>query len=403
MSQRRLSLIALVTSIVVVAALPWILRASQRGLEDFHNVPYLWVSEDFEPRRQFDQFLQRFAHSEMIVLSYEGCTVDDPRLQRFAERLTSDTASANGHAYQQLFPDVSTGYGALRALQEPPLELSRAAALQRLQGILVGPDGETSCALITVSQQGIALRAQLPEIIREAAAQSIGLPPDEFILAGGLLEGIEIDAESGFREFLGRSLATVTARLEETHGLRLDAAALERMRRELHETFRRELTPTRFVTETLDRLQVPFCVASSSQKERIGLSLGVTGLLERFAPHVFSAELVSRGKPAPDLFLHVAEAMGVPLASVAGPVVALTELVGGAALVLGLFTRPAGFALAVVMAVATLMVHLPAGFFLPAGLEFTLTLGAGALALALAGPGAHSLDAVRARSSSPSV
>ena len=123
--------------------------------------------------------------------------------------------------------------------------------------------------------------------------------------------GIEIDAESGFREFLGRSLATVTARLEETHGLRLDAAALERMRRELYETFRRELTPTRFITETLDRLQVPFCVASSSQKERIGLSLGVTGLLERFAPHVFSAELVSRGKPAPDLFLHVAEAMGV--------------------------------------------------------------------------------------------
>ena len=55
--------------------------------------------------------------------------------------------------------------------------------------------------------------------------------------------GIEIDAESGFREFLGRSLATVTARLEETHGLRLDAAALERMRRELYETFRRELKP----------------------------------------------------------------------------------------------------------------------------------------------------------------
>ncbi len=42
----------------------------------------------------------------------------------------------------------------------------------------------------------MALRSQLPEIIRAAAAQSIGLPPDEFILAGGLLEGIEIDAES---------------------------------------------------------------------------------------------------------------------------------------------------------------------------------------------------------------
>ncbi len=196
MNQRRLILISLATSILVIAALPWILRASQRGFEDFHNVPYLWVSEDFEPRRQFDQFLQRFSHAEMIVLSYEGCTVDDPRLQRLADRLTSDRTAVRGHSYHSLFPKVSTGFGALRALQEPPLELSRPAAQQRLQGILVGPDGKTSCALITVSKAGTALRDQLPDLIRTAAAQSIGLPAESFILAGGLLEGIEIDAES---------------------------------------------------------------------------------------------------------------------------------------------------------------------------------------------------------------
>src|SRR5690606_7360567 len=100
MKPRRLVFVALVTSAVVIAALPWILRASQRGFEDFHNVPYLWVSEDFGPRRQFDQFLQRFAHADMIVLSYEGCTVDDPRLQRLAERLMSDTAAVRGHCYR---------------------------------------------------------------------------------------------------------------------------------------------------------------------------------------------------------------------------------------------------------------------------------------------------------------
>lgn len=131
------------------------------------------------------------------------------------------------------------------------------------------------------------------------------------LLAAVAEAGIEIDAKSGFRDFLGRSLKAVTARLEETHGVRLDGAALERMRLALYEAFRRELQPTRFVVETLARLEVPFCVASSSQTERIRLSLGVTGLLEAFEPHVFSAELVSRGKPAPDLFLHVAKAMGV--------------------------------------------------------------------------------------------
>ena len=53
------------------------------------------------------------------------------------------------------------------------------------------------------------------------------------------------------------------------------------------------------------------CVASSSQPERIRLSLSVTGLLDLFEPDIFSATMVERGKPAPDLFLLAAERMGV--------------------------------------------------------------------------------------------
>ncbi len=65
------------------------------------------------------------------------------------------------------------------------------------------------------------------------------------------------------------------------------------------------------VVEALSRLKVRRCVASSSSLERIRLSLSLTGLLEMLDPHIYSASMVARGKPAPDLFLHAARDMGV--------------------------------------------------------------------------------------------
>jgi putative oxidoreductase len=89
--------------------------------------------------------------------------------------------------------------------------------------------------------------------------------------------------------------------------------------------------------------------------------------------------------------------MGVPLPSLTGPGVALLELVGGLALLAGLFTRPVGMLLAVTMVGALLLVHLPAGFFLPNGYEFVLVLAGGSAALAVAGAGAWSVDSLLAR------
>ena len=86
--------------------------------------------------------------------------------------------------------------------------------------------------------------------------------------------------------------------------------------------------------------------------------------------------------------------MGVPLAGIVGPAVAFLEFLGGLALIAGALTRPVAAALGATMLGALLLVHLPAGFFLPNGYEFVLALLGAAATLAVTGPGAWSVDAL---------
>jgi beta-phosphoglucomutase-like phosphatase (HAD superfamily) len=54
----------------------------------------------------------------------------------------------------------------------------------------------------------------------------------------------------------------------------------------------------------------PVCVASNGEIAKMEITLGRTGLLEKFNGRLFSKDDVARGKPAPDLFLYAADQMG---------------------------------------------------------------------------------------------
>ncbi|MER8377145.1 HAD family hydrolase [Mesorhizobium sp. M1406] len=123
------------------------------------------------------------------------------------------------------------------------------------------------------------------------------------------LAGGNVSEDAAYEHFLGKSMKSVREILGRDFGLDVTDSHLTEMRVELMRKFREELKPIAGVKEMLPKLGLPFCVASSGTLDRIRYALDVTGLLELMEPHLFSAAMVAKGKPAPDLFLHAAASM----------------------------------------------------------------------------------------------
>lgn len=190
----------------------------------------------------------------------------------------------------------------------------------RLRGEAVGQEPE----LICFDCDGVLVDSELlaSQVMAACLAEfGVDLTPDEIVTL-----------------FTGKSAADAKALIHDTFGVDLPASYQARYDRLLFESFRERLQPVPGIAGTLAQLQRPSCVTSNSGHARLALTLDVTGLAGHFGPHVFSAEDVARGKPAPDLFFLAARRMGVDVqrclviddsvAGIAGAVAAGARAIG---------------------------------------------------------------------------
>lgn len=121
--------------------------------------------------------------------------------------------------------------------------------------------------------------------------------------------GFEMKLEDAYRDFNGRNLKECFIHIENAIAKKLPDNFESEYRERSFEAFKTQVKPMEGIVEFLNKLKIPYCVASSGPVDKIRLNLEVAGLLDRFENKIFSSYEINSWKPDPGIFRHAAKEM----------------------------------------------------------------------------------------------
>lgn len=194
-SAARLYRLSLVSLALLAAAGPWVARAAIKMLGVESTTPIEWVPEAFPARQDYARFTEEFESGDVVVASWPGCTLDAETVTRFIDAATGPTAprSATGRLW---FESVVTGREAVKQLTDPPLSLTHDEAVDRLAGVVVGPDGRQTCVILGFTPAGLADRRRAVAWIRDTLGVITEASSEDVHLAGPVIDNVAVDAAS---------------------------------------------------------------------------------------------------------------------------------------------------------------------------------------------------------------
>ncbi len=185
--------------VLVAVLLPGpIIFGARKAFEGMNNNVRQWLPDRAETV-QYQEFRRTFGADDFALISWEGCTLDDERLDRLAEALVPPAekrGDEESESKTECFAKVLTGRQALRTLMAEPFELSRKEALSRLEGVLVGPDHKSTCAIVTLSEIGDTDRRRAVNALADIAVDECGIERGRLRLGGDAVFNAAIDIES---------------------------------------------------------------------------------------------------------------------------------------------------------------------------------------------------------------
>lgn len=145
-----------------------------------------------------------------------------------------------------------------------------------------------------------------------------GVIADSEAIANSVLAEVVTDLghsttlDEALSRYSGRRWEEAMAEIETAIGRPLPSNFSSELKRATLERFRTDLKEVAGAADFIKRFaHIPRCIASSSSIDRLQLCLSVLALEADFGSHVFSADMVARGKPHPDIFLFAAGKLGV--------------------------------------------------------------------------------------------
>ncbi len=167
-----------------------------------------WLPGSQAERVAYDRFVEMFGQDQFLLVSWDGCSLEDERLTLFQSRIRS----ADGcKAY---IADAITSIDVVEQLQRPPLELPMEVIQERLRGFWLG-NGSTATMILSFTPQGIREQSRAIRSIESVADQIPSLGKGSLRMAGTLFEShaVDVAAEKSLRELVlpSTALATIVA------------------------------------------------------------------------------------------------------------------------------------------------------------------------------------------------
>ncbi|MGD9721964.1 MAG: RND family transporter [Pirellulales bacterium] len=220
--------------LVVLFMLPVLARGARKALMSNDNDVHDWLPTTYDETQDFAWFQQHFDNETFVLVSWDGCTLEDERLELFARKVIPPEEKADGkttplsqgpppqkswdddfiwsgwftkpqkidlRSSGPLFKHVDTGQRLIERLTQAPILLSEEQALARLKGLFIGPDHgkpfekRQTCAVITLTEAGKKdLRVTLNELYR-IATEELGLQRERVRMGGPPVDNVAISVE----------------------------------------------------------------------------------------------------------------------------------------------------------------------------------------------------------------